>query len=1683
MRPAVALVLLSASALSAADGNRLAYLDECDPYYPHRTFPKLTTPQWVGEPGVDAVVILAIDDMRGHEKWEAYLRPILERLKKFDGRAPVSIMTCKIDPTDPHLQTWLKEGVSLEVHTVDHPCPLLGKGDFAAAKSTYDRCVDQMAAILNNKPVAFRTPCCDSLNTVSPRFFTEIFNKTTEKGHFLEMDSSVFNVFTPNDPDLKREWVTEGDGRARFAKYRPTDRDFINTIADYPYPYVINRLCWEFPCATPSDWQAQFRHKAKNELTVRDWFACLDATVKKQGTMNFVFHPHGWIDNTQIVEFIDYAQATYGKRVKFLTFHEALDRLNKNLLNGHPLRDPKTGADNGVRLLDVNGDGYMDVVIGNATAKACRTWDAGKQAWTETPFGFDAKACHFGALGDAVVAMADTAEGPQVWLVGQAKFSKALAVGLPEKLGAFRLLDVDGGGWCELIADENRLFRWQPDATRVGGKPAGWFEDGKLPAGAILPESPDVDTGVRFVDLDGDGRLDVLFGHDVGYAAYLYGGAHGTWSIEVFRGGATDTNPMMPIAVKRTNNGAIIRNRHVYWQNEHTDRKPDLLERWSFNSFLALIAPTAKTPEQSLKMMTVRPGYKVELAASEPVVQDPIAIAWGPDGRLWVVEMGDYPLGTDGKGKFGGKIKVLESTKKDGRYDKATVFLEGIGFPTGILPWRKGVLICGAPDIAYAEDTNGDGKADKIERLFTGFVPGNQQHRVNGLVWGLDNWVYCANGDSGGVITSVATGKKLDIQGRDIRIRPDTGEMELTSGQSQYAKVRDDWGNWFGCNNSNPAWHVVLDDRQLARNPALAVPQAIQLLQPLSPPVFPTSRTLPRFNEPGAANRFTSACGVGTYRDELFEPALRRALFVCEPVHNLVHRMDLAPDAPTFTGRRDVDEQRSEFLSSADNWFRPVMARTAPDGCLYVVDMYRAVIEHPEWIPREMQAQLDLRAGHDMGRIYRVGRVGAERRPIPNLEKLDTAGLVAALDSPNGWQRDVAHMLLVWRADKDAVAPLEKLAHESKNPLARLHALAALDGMSALKPDVLRAALADEHPGVLAHAVRLCESRFAADPELGPAALKLTTKPELALPLAGALGGWDDPRAGTGIGTILRTHGDNPFIAATALSSLTPKNIPAVAEAVLGDPAHPTAASVIERLLAFAVAKTDEATLGKLLAAVAPKEGPFAAGQLDMLASMLDALDRQKKSLTDLAATKSPELKAAIAKLDPAFVQARQNAADVKTTPAGRLAAIRVLGRGPGDPSGDRTALIELLGPQSSSEIQAATVTSLARTAAAETPADLFKGWKGYSPSVRATVLSALLAREAWLPAVLTAIEKKQVLPAEVDAAARQLLLTHRSATVRERARQLLAGGIDADRAKVITAYKPALAKVGDRERGKQVFTKTCSACHKVGDLGKGLGPDLAALADKPAEYLLVNILDPNRAVEARYLAYTASTKDGRTRVGFLSAETATSITLVATDGTEHAILRADLDSLVGSGKSVMPEGLEKDVSIDQMADLLAFLRSAMPVAKPKEFAGNKPETIRAAADGSLTLPATAAEIYGTSLVFEPLYRNLGWWGSADDRATWTLTVPTAGRYEVWLDWACPKDESGKLFTVEGGLESLNGRVDATESWDEYRQAKIGELKMEPGDVRLTVRPSPPLKGILMDLRTLKLVPVKEGKK
>ena len=1829
----------------AADGNRLSYLDSNEVWYPHKDFPKLITPQWAGEEGVECVVTFAIDDMRDTAKYEAYLRPILQRLKQIDGRAPVSIMTNSVKPDDPQLQSWLQEGLSIECHTFDHPCPILAGGDIKKAKATYDKCVDLIGSIPNNKPVAFRTPCCDSLNTVSPRLFSEIINKTTPGGNFLQLDSSVFTLYTADDPSIPRELLTDPDGREKFRKYIPrklargnvVHDGFVNTIENYPYPYVIQRQCWEFPCMVPSDWSANHLHKPNNPDTVRDLKAALDITVLKQGVFNLVFHPHGWIKAEQVIELIDHAVAKHGKKVKFLTFKECVERLNKNVLADWPLRDDY-GRDNGVRLLDLNFDGMIDVSIAKESAleksnNASRLWNSSTKTWSK--FSFPTPIVNRVPMGRSSYPDPNQVRTPpdhirshiawfgllsndgKVAVATNHSDSKAVGRDMIQGIWTFRggkwNSDSTGGGLdAAFTSDRAGWLSWGQfqdlDHDGIDEFILGIFEGSDsdqdlLKVFALTTEEQQwnewpcsipaskLRDSMRFLDINEDGMDDVVVSDHERFAVRLFESKAKGWSIELLnvKRGEKQGDLELPPIVREdgSDNGFFVRDRHLCWINEDTDGLPDFILRVAFDKLLGDRLPDAKSPQAAKQSMRVAPGYRVDLVAHEPLTMDPVAFDWGPDGKLWVAEMADYPRGIpddepdlvrrgspdpaegpteglqnggkrsgtkreekgdlrsgDGRGqetraqRRAGRIRYLEDTDGDGQYDKSTLFLEGVPFPNGVMSWKNGVLVSAAPDIFYAEDTDGDGKADRREVLFTGFAEGNQQHRANGFSRGLDNWLYLANGDSGGTVRSLKTGQSIDIRGRDIRIRPDTGEIEAVSGQTQFGRNRDDWGNWFGNNNSRPMYHYVLDDHYLRRNPHLAAPnpQTDVSVAPGAAPVFPSSRTLTRFNDFHTANRFTSACSSMVYRDVVLfgvgpregeapaEPSVATPppeaarqeprpptnyVFISEPVHNLVHREIMRSDGISFTSQRAVGEEQSEFLSSTDNWFRPTQLKTGPDGAMYVADVYRLVIEHPQWIPIEWQKKLDLRAGHDKGRLWRVAPVGTELRSVPRLDKLTTAKLVAALDSPNGWQRDLVQQLLIDRADLEAMPLLRAMVlasdpNASTSPrraatvvssppqgrgegtgedkaakpsaLARLHALCTLDGFRyGLKVPVLVAALNDPHPGVRRHAVRLCESRYVQQEALVEHLVKLVDDPDpqVRLQLAYTLGEIRHTQADVALGKLAANANGQPWMMVAVLSSLRADNLSAVmAEAMQ----HANGQSgLLQQLLTQATAfKSSEAEIALLTRVTEPaSDGAFARWQFSAMEQYVVSVERRGEvfhPLTNAAATRLPE------RITSLLEAARKLVVNPKATVSDRVAAVKILGP-TGDPKTELTLLSDMLSPQQPPELQSAALTTLGRMNDVAVAKTLLAGYHSFAPSLRGEACSMLLSRETWRDELLAALESKQLAPTDLDAASRQRLLDHKSKEVRERAAKLLAVDFNTDRAKLVAEYLPRVRIGGDVQHGSQLFAKRCAQCHKLGNVGHMVGPDLASLTDKSPEAMLTAILDPNRAVETKFLTFTAITKSGVTHTGILANETASSLTLRAAEAKETTLLRNELDELQSSTKSLMPEGLEREVSPTDASALIAYIRNNVPLPSRKTFPSNEPTTVKANADGSITLTPFTAEIYGPTIVIEEKYKNLGWWSSADDTVSWTINVPRTGRYAVNWTWACEASAAGNTCIIEAAGKSIRHKVPATSGWEDYQSADLGELDLPAGDVRFTAKPASRPLPALADVTSITLTP------
>ena len=450
---------------------------------------------------------------------------------------------------------------------------------------------------------------------------------------------------------------------------------------------------------------------------------------------------------------------------------------------------------------------------------------------------------------------------------------------------------------------------------------------------------------------------------------------------------------------------------------------------------------------------------------------------------------------------------------------------------------------------------------------------------MNSLTYGLDGWVHGANGLIGGRIASFAGGEPVDIRGRDFRMNPDTGAFETLAGLTQHGRVRDDWGNWFGCDNGALLRHYPLTDHYVRRNPHFSPPSPGVAAATYADAnrVFPISRPLERFNDPSHINRVTSGCGLGLYRDTLLGEAFYGDAFVCEPVHNLVRRLKLRPRGVTFSAHRPEGKTAPEFLASTDNWFRPAEIRTGPDGGLWVVDMYRFLVEHPRWIHPRRLAQIDVRAGSDRGRIYRVLPTGKKAWPVPDLTQRSGAGLAKAIESPNGTLRELAHQQIVWSADKAAVPGLRRLVRTGSQPQTRIQALAALSELGRLAKRDIASGLGDAHPAVRRHAIRLGEALVDGGPDWIERLAKRADDPDpfVRQQLAYSLGQATQPKAGKTLAKLLLRDAADPYLAAAILSS-SPPHMAAIQKTALSSSSIPEAvAKQIQQIAARIGAKPE----------------------------------------------------------------------------------------------------------------------------------------------------------------------------------------------------------------------------------------------------------------------------------------------------------------------------------------------------------------------------------------------------------------------------------------------------------------------------------------------------------------------------
>jgi len=946
------------------------------------------------------------------------------------------------------------------------------------------------------------------------------------------------------------------------------------------------------------------------------------------------------------------------------------------------------------------------------------------------------------------------------------------------------------------------------------------------------------------------------------------------------------------------------------------------------------------------KTFQIKQGFHLELAANEPLVYDPIEICFDENGRLFVVEMLDYSEMRNVTPHLG-RVRMLEDTNGDGVFDKATVFVDDLPWPTSVLCYDGGIFIAASPEILYCKDTNADGKADIRKVIFTGFGAGkgdklNVQALVNCLRWGLDNRIHGQTAGNGGRVKRPEDpdSAALDLSGRDFSFDPRTLALSPEGGGGQYGMCFDDHGRKFVCSNSHHVQAFMYEARYGERNTVYNMPPALVDI-PVDGPAAEVYRTSPEEGwrvirtkwrvagaVPGpiegggrASGYFTSATGITIYRGDAWPEEFVGDAFTADCGSNLVHRKKIRHDGVALVAERPPDEQKVEFLTSTDLWFRPVQMANTPDGCLYICDMYREIIEHPWSLPETIKRLLDLNSGNDRGRIYRVAPDGFKPRKPPRLGKASTKQLVATLEHKNGWHRETAARLLFQRQDKAAVPLLVKLQQSSKSALVRLHALHVLDGLGALKEANVLTALNDADPAVREHGIRLAEKFFGHG--VPPASLWTRLRPMAEDPditvryqLAFTLGEVKGATRIAPLAAIARRDVDSSWTRAAILSSLADG-----------------AGDVFAELSAdkdFVDSKSGQDFLRQLAMLVGAKN------RRDEIAAVLSFLQKMNNPALTFAMTRAlgdgmarahQRLLSAGSFVTNIVAMATAVAREDAVPDPQRVPAIELLAHTSFVESGE--LLLALLDQKESQAVQLAALATLGRLAAPALGRELTQRWNALTPRLRTEALNVLLARTDRVTALLQAIEGGEIRASVLDTTQTRFLQNHKDQAVQELATKVLLAKPAGAKQELVNNFLPALQLKGDAAHGRKIYEERCISCHRASGEGASLGPDFVTVKNTGREKMLTNIIDPNAEVRPEFVAYVVDTKDDESLLGLVVNETATSVTLRQAYGKETVIPRANISKMRSQGQSVMPEGLEAGLTPQDMADLLEHISTA----------------------------------------------------------------------------------------------------------------------------------------------------------
>jgi putative membrane-bound dehydrogenase-like protein len=965
------------------------------------------------------------------------------------------------------------------------------------------------------------------------------------------------------------------------------------------------------------------------------------------------------------------------------------------------------------------------------------------------------------------------------------------------------------------------------------------------------------------------------------------------------------------------------------------------------------------TPEESLKSMKLSDDFHVELFAAEPEVMSPVEMAFDENGKIYVAEMMDYPDDPPAGKPARSRIRLLEDTNGDGKIDRTTVFADQVLAVSGFMPWKGGLIVTSAPDILFMKDENGDGKADVRKVLYTGFPKVNHESRITNPRLATDNWIYCSNSGSNGRITSPDHPDMAPVlvRGTDFRFDPISGKAEAASGPAQFGSTIDDFGNRYISQNTTHIRNVVLPMNYLARAPLLEVREVAQDISDHgrpSSPMYPltgpqewrkqrTKIRQQRYNE-NNLNRteqlsgwFTAASGGTLYTGDAFPKEYVGNVFTGDVSGNLIHRDILRQDGATFLAHRG--KENVEFLASTDVWFRPCHFTNAPDGNLYVTDIYRQVIETPESIPEEIRKKINFYNGDTMGRIYRI----VPNHPLrkgdlkPNLGGLSSAELVKYLANANGWHRTTAHRLLLERQDRSVISDLKTMAATGTSPEARVHALWLLQAFGGLDATEVEQALKDSDPRIRQNALRLSEPFLNKSKRIADAVLKMSADPDSHVQFQASLtlGELKDNRTLPTLAQLAHERSSDPWYRLAILSSAANSASPFFHSLVAKGQSWTDAQMLVE-LSALIGARQNKNEIALWFKALPKLNDPdkYLAGLtrgLRLTNTRNLQIPGAEKVLTELLVSGSEPVQRAAWEASRYFElaalvrRAGKDALASDLPPAKRVVAIRALRGGHFDAVAP--VLEKVLQSHPPAEIEAAAVDSLAAFDEPAVSKTILGNWRGYSPEARQHAVAAMLAQKNRVPMLLAAIEKGQVERSALDSAARSHLYDNPDPAIAKKSRQLLES-TNSDRAKIVASYGDVVNLRGDVTHGKKVFDDNCAKCHMPRRQGGRVGPDLSGINNKTKEELITSILNPSYAIEPRFVNYVVTTTDGRMYDGVIANETPSAITLRGgSEEGDETVLRKNIGEIRASSVSLMPEELEKTISKQDLADVIAYLR------------------------------------------------------------------------------------------------------------------------------------------------------------